>query len=390
LWLFSVLGFPIGFTNGVTTLLMPYLLRNAGVAVNQIAEISVIASLPFIWYFVWAPVVDTGLRRRTWLMLSALACGLAAGASVLSIRGPLPVLTALLFAMNAFSGLIQAANGPLLASVSEAARGKTGGSYNMGLWGAGSVGGGAAIWVANHAALAPLAGVVAAATIWPSLAALFVEETAAVQGTLGVQMTELLQKLRGVFGSCRTWLGLAFFLSPVGSAAVGSLISGLGPDYHASGTEVALISGIGGGLLNMAGSFLGGIVANRMSRMVAYSLSGFIAAASAIYLAVGPATPITYGVGYGGYAVAAGFAWAVYTALVLDVIGLRYASGAAWAVLNAAGNIPIAYMTWLDGAGYRRWGARGFMSVDAVANGVFAAILLVVAVAVRKRWRAHQ
>ena len=36
-------------------------------------------------------------------------------------------------------------------------------------------------------------------------------------------------------------------------------------------------------------------------------------------------------------------------------------------------------MTWLDGAGYKRGGARGLMGMDAAANGIFAVILLVVA-----------
>jgi hypothetical protein len=36
-------------------------------------------------------------------------------------------------------------------------------------------------------------------------------------------------------------------------------------------------------------------------------------------------------------------------------------------------------MTWIDGLGYKRWGATGLMATDAAANGVFGFLLLIVA-----------
>jgi membrane protein implicated in regulation of membrane protease activity len=77
----------------------------------------------------------------------------------------------------------------------------------------------------------------------------------------------------------------------------------------------------------------------------------------------------------------------VYTAIVLDIVGGRQrAAASGYAVLNSAGNLPIAYMTWFDGLAYRRGGVRGTMTMDAAANGVFSVLLLVVALLVRRRW----
>ena len=178
----------------------------------------------------------------------------------------------------------------------------------------------------------------------------------------------------------RTWLGLAFFLSPVGTAAVTNLISSVGPDYHASGNEVALITGVVGGLLSSLACFLGGIVADRMNRMTAYALAGVLTAIPAAWMALGPLSGLTYAVGYAGYSIATGFAYAVYTALLLDIIGKReHAAAFAYSALNASGNASISYMTWLDGIGYKHRGARGLMGMDAAANGIFAVILLLVA-----------
>jgi hypothetical protein len=120
---------------------------------------------------------------------------------------------------------------------------------------------------------------------------------------------------------------------------------------------------------------------------VAYALGGGLAAIFGAWLAFGPATAFTYAAGYFAYAIAAGFSYSVYTALVLDVIGRqRQAAAAAYSTLNASGNVPISYMTWLDGVGYKRWGARGLMATDAVANGVFAVVLLLVAWLAGHHW----
>ena len=55
-------------------------------------------------------------------------------------------------------------------------------------------------------------------------------------------------------------------------------------------------------------------------------------------------------------------------------------------MLNSAGNLPIAYMTWLDGMAYRKGGVRGTMTMDAAANGLFSVLLFVFAIAIRRRW----
>src|SRR5689334_5081365 len=100
--LFAVLVLPYAFTVSVTVLLMPYLLRKYGISVDQIAKVVVVANLPAIWSFLWSPLADVGLRRRSWIVFSALGAGVAGGAAILSIHGSQVLLTALLFLMNVF------------------------------------------------------------------------------------------------------------------------------------------------------------------------------------------------------------------------------------------------------------------------------------------------
>jgi len=386
-----VIVLPYGFTGTITSLLMPYLLRKYGMPVDQIAGVIAIAIVPTIWSFFWAPLADTGLRRRSWMIVSAACASAAMGAAILGIHGSPGILTALLFLGNAFTGLLSSACGALLTAMPETLRGRAAGWYQAGNIGAGTLGGGLAIGLADRASLPVVAATVVAAMLLPALAALLVREPPPVRHALGPQLAHMLSDLRDLLRSPRTWLGLLFFLSPVGTAAIGNLISGVGPDYHASGDEVALVTGVVGGLLSAAGCFIGGVVADRMSRMKAYALAGALAAVFGVWLALGPATPFTFAAAYSGYSLAAGFAYAVYTALLLDVVGKRqHAAAFAYSVLNASGNASIAYMVWLDGLGYKHWGVRGLMTTDALANGGFAVILVLVAVFAGHHWHQHR
>jgi PAT family beta-lactamase induction signal transducer AmpG len=298
------------------------------------------------------------------------------------------LLAALLFLSNAFGALLSSSCGALLTAMPEALRGRCGGWYQTGNIGGGTIGGGVVIWLADHTTLAILAMTIAIATVLPALSAFLIDEAAPVRRAIVPRIIGMFHDMRDVFSARRTWLGLVFFLSPVGSAAIGNLISGVGQDYRASGNEVAWVTGIAGGLLSAGGCFIGGILADRMSRMYAYALAGGLAAIFGIYLAVAPHTAFTYGAGYSAYSVASGIAYAVYTALLLDVVGRRtHAAASAYSTLNATGNLPILYMTWLDGVGYKHWGATGLMWTDAAANGGFAIILVMVAMFAGHHWQ---
>lgn len=355
--------------------------------VDEISGIVATSLFPAVWAFLWSPLADTGLRKRSWVLISALCAGVAAGVAILDVHGSAGILTMLLFLSNAFTGLLSSACGGLLTVMPESLRGRSAGWYQAGNVGGGTIGGGVVIWLADHASLAAVALTVAAAMILPALAALLIEEPPPVQRAIVPQLKGMGHDLRELLRSRRTWLGLVFFLSPVGTAAISNLISGVGQDYHASGNEVAVVTGFAGGLLAAFGCYIGGFVADKMNRMVAYALAGGFAAIFGAWLAFAPLTPFTYGAGYSGYSIAAGFAYAVYTALLLDVVGkTKHAAAFAYSTLNASGNASIMYMTRLDGLGSRYWGVRGLMATDAVANGGFMVILLLVAAYAGHHW----
>src|SRR5262250_1992112 len=70
-WLFGVLILPLAIYVGYFSTALPFVLSRAGVRVEQIAHIGSLLYVPPILMFLWTPVVDVKLRRRTWLMLGA-------------------------------------------------------------------------------------------------------------------------------------------------------------------------------------------------------------------------------------------------------------------------------------------------------------------------------
>jgi MFS transporter, PAT family, beta-lactamase induction signal transducer AmpG len=389
-WLFAPLAAPSGIASwGVTALLVPYLLRKHGVAVDRIAIVSATASIPTFCFFLWAPVVDIGLRRRTWILLIYGCAALCLALAIRGSSGSLTRLTIFLFASSVIESLGRSAVGAVMTTLSPDVRGRASGWHQVGNIGAGALGGGACVWLADRIGLPFLSAAVAALVFLPALAAFRLAEIPHPRMAASRLFPALARDIWKVLWSWRALVGMVFFCSPVGAGAVGNLISALGPDYRASNAVVAWVSGAGGSVMLGIGSLTGGFVCDRLNRLTVYALSGLIAAACGAYLALAPGTPFTFSAGYAGYALSTGLAFTAFSALVLDVLGHgRRAAATGSSLLTSVGNLPVSYMTWLDGVGYKHAGALGLMGVDALANGGGGLLLLLLAWFCASRWSA--
>ena len=380
-WLFGLLALPGGIAGwGVNALLLPYMLRKHGVAVDSIAAVLAIASLPNVWSFLTSPVIDLGFSRRTSVLLFVALTAFFGCAAIFCIDSSLTVMTGILFAGQATHAMIGSAAGALMSTAEPSIRGRAAGWYQAGNVGVGAVMGGALIWLSDRVPL-PLLALASFAMIFvPSLVVLFIPETPLPRLAPKLLFTAFFHDVWLVLSARRTWLGLVFFLSPVGAGGLTNLISSVGPDYHASGDLVALITGAGGGVLMGIGCVLGGWVCDRVHRKTCYAVFGMFVAASAAYLWLAPATAFTYASGYAAYSFATGLTFASLSALILEVLGRRQRGAATgYALLNSSGNFALLYMTWLDGLGYRYGGARGLMITEALLGGIGAIILLLIA-----------
>ena len=137
------------------------------------------------------------------------------------------------------------------------------------------------------------------------------------------------------------------------------------------------MNGLAGALLTAAGAMAATLVPARVRAAVAYLSAGLVNAATLAILGLGPLRPSTYFVGVTLYLFTIGACYALFTAVVLEFLGVSGKTGSSrYSIINSLGNVPVAYMILIDGKGYARWGARGLPATEAVLGAIGATILL--------------
>jgi MFS transporter, PAT family, beta-lactamase induction signal transducer AmpG len=77
-WHFGILNLSHGVVSGgVSGTLLAYMLRQQGVTPHHIANESSLLILPGSLFFLWSPITDFLLRRRTWLLISSTLASVA-------------------------------------------------------------------------------------------------------------------------------------------------------------------------------------------------------------------------------------------------------------------------------------------------------------------------
>ncbi|MFT3764591.1 MAG: MFS transporter [Minicystis sp.] len=175
-------------------------------------------------------------------------------------------------------------------------------------------------------------------------------------------------------------------LSPVGAGAAANLFSGgMHNAYHVSEHRVEIVTGVLGGLAGALGCLVGGWLADKMNRRLAYALSGALTGLCALALAFGPLTPEAFTYGTLAYQFTNGIGYAAFVAFVLEMIGHEGAVTTKYTLFVAAANWAISYTAVIDGWGYDRGGVRGLFLADAAATTVGIAVLVLMLLITRRR-----
>jgi len=177
--------------------------------------------------------------------------------------------------------------------------------------------------------------------------------------------------------------GLLVFM-PLGTAAASNLWSAVAGDWHANADTVALANGLLSGLITAAGCMVGGYLFDVMNRKVGYVLSGMTLAACAVAMGLAPRTPTSFVIFVSLYGFFAGWAFAAFTALALETIGTG-AAATKYNVLACLSNIPITYMTLVDGATRMHFGTAAMLYIEAAIAVLAAVFFASVALAMRRR-----
>jgi MFS family permease len=392
--LWAILTLPFGLTVGFATVAVPFVLRVRGIEMTLVATVSQAAQLPHVLKPFWAPLLDSGPRRRSWFFaaIAVTAACLAATAlvppSTTERLGPVSLLwvyTGLLFAAQAAVATSSSAVLALMArTVPEARRGAASGWQTAGNLAGTAMGGALVAWMLGHlparTTAISLAGICAAC----ALPAAFIDEVPPQRRSMAKLISSLLSEVWTALRAREGWTGILICLSPVGAGGLTNLFSALARDYAPDDASaerlVVVVTGLLGGVVNAAGALVGGYVADRMNRRLAYVLFGAVTAFGAVGMMLAPASTSAFTAGCLAYQLANGLCYAAFYAFVLDLVGVREGVTTQLALFAAAGNLATSYVTWLDGWSYdrakawlpgRAWAGRGGMlGMDAATTFV--------------------
>jgi PAT family beta-lactamase induction signal transducer AmpG len=372
---------------------LAYLLRNEGVDPARGASLVALLSLPHAIYFLWGPLTDFWMGRRTWLMAGAVA-----SASILLLAFHQPRLgsnfaVALLFLSACLGVLVAASCGGMMGTLhSEANRRRAGSFYQVGSLAVGGIAVFVLVSLAARLSLGALGWIVAAMIVFPSLIALAAPAQAPIsEQSAGETAARIWQEFKGTF---LRWEAIPYTLLvtfPMCSGAMIGLLPELARDYGVTGQQVAWINGLAGALLMAAGAAAASLIPVRVRAPIAYLLAGLVNAATLAILSLGPRRPAVYFTGTVLYLFTIGASYALFTGVSLEFLGRSGKSGSSrYAIINSLGNLPVAYVAYLDGRAYAHWGPRAMPAADAVVSAIGATLLLAHFVFSRRQYPEKQ
>jgi MFS transporter, PAT family, beta-lactamase induction signal transducer AmpG len=376
-WAMGLAIAPLGFYYGFISTAMPILLSAKGVSVDEISKISFRAFSPSFWAFLLCPILDVRFSKRTYAVVCAAIAAVCLGASTL-LTGNLTAFTIVLTVGCAATVIFGNAHQGWMPDVIEDEHySQVGGTSNIANLGAAGSFAALAVAVVRMTSAGTAAWVLGALVMAPTVMLFFIplpaKPTRGVADVFG-------NFFRDLYRVCRTkkcLLGLMCFLSPTACFALANLFSGLGRDFHASEWWVTALNGPLVAVVCSTGCLVGIWFCGRFPRRTVYVVTGFGGAAAALSMIWLPHTLMVFVGGVLVYNFFQGINYTAFSSFSFEIIGPgNPLAGTQIALLAAAANVPISYMTRVDGHFYGRHGLTGMFGVDAVSSIVVGSLLL--------------
>jgi MFS transporter, PAT family, beta-lactamase induction signal transducer AmpG len=380
-WVWAVLYFPLGLAIGFPSVALGYLGSRAGLAVSTVAAIVGMTFLAGGWKFLWAPVADYTLSRKTWYLIavSVTALGLVA-MTVTPIRpDTAPLLSALTLLTTVAATFIAFATEGLMAhNTPLATRGRAAGWFQSGNQFGQTAGGGIALWLIKHMPSPAAAGLVIAGILLACAIPLRrLEEPPRPPGTdsIGDRGRDALRELLSILRARAGRIALILAILPIGTGAAMFLFSAIAQEFNASADVVSSVLGLGGGVAIVAGCFAGGRLADRVPKPAAYAISCALGLIACIVMAMSPRTSAGYAGSTLFYTFTLGMVTGSFTGLVLAIIG-DTAAATKINLFFALNTLFSLGMLRVAGWAHDAWSTNGMLYTEALA-GVAALVLFV-------------
>jgi MFS transporter, PAT family, beta-lactamase induction signal transducer AmpG len=326
-WRWAVLYFPLGLAIGFPSVALGYLGSRAGLSVSVIAGIVGMTFVAGGWKFLWAPVADYTLSRKAWYVIAVSAASVGLIAMTVIPIGPdtAALLSALTLGTTVAATFIAFATEGLMAhNTPLAMRGRAAGWFQSGNQFGQTAGGGIALMLIKHAPSPWVAGLALAAILVAcALALVGLEEPPRVLGeaSIGARVHDAARELLSIVRARAGRIALILAILPIGTGAAMFLFSAIAQEFHASADVVSSVLGLGGGVAIVLGCFVGGRLADRAPKPLAYAISCALGLVACVVMAASPRTSAGYAASTLFYTFTLGMVTASFTGLVLAIIG---------------------------------------------------------------------
>jgi MFS family permease len=343
----------------------------------------------------WAPIVDTTLTRKIWYLiaLALTALGVVALSAMPVTPDGLRALYIVVMASQIGLTLMGMACESFIAlTVPEDEKGRASGWYNAGNFAGVGIGGWAALRLTSLMPEGWMVGaIIGSVMLLCGLPLIWVPSPKHDHPRrLGEALAGLGRDFVHLFTRSYTLTGLLIALTPVGAGAVQNMFNataarwGVDNSFHwdvfglpvVADDILGFVNALIGGLVSAGGALIGGWVADRMPRRLAYAMAGAFLALCSIGMALTPKIPAIFVAWLLIYSLFTGIAFACFSAFVLETIG-GGAVATKYNIFAGGANLAIAYTTHFDGVGLDRWGTNGMLFTDAALTAGGITLLLV-------------
>jgi MFS family permease len=233
---YGILYTAVGIPSGFVSVTLAYELRERGISVAAIAGLISLSGLPWTWKVLGGPMLDLSLTPRLWasLCVAAVAATLGLLGFTAATSGTALALVGGLSFMSGVATVLFAAsiNNIVGAVEPETERGAIGGYVQAGNLGGSGLGGGAGLWMAQHAGGLGLASaILAALCLACALPLLTIRAPAPARpDTLRVKTVQLWRQLWAMIRSRAGALALLLNLLPMALGASSNLWAAVAGD----------------------------------------------------------------------------------------------------------------------------------------------------------------
>ncbi len=378
---FFFLFLPAGISMGFVSVTLPYLLTQHGFSVSKTAGIVALGVSANLWRFLWGPIADLTLSLKKWYWIGVIATTvslLILCFTPFTLKGA-DFLTVIVFVSQIAATFVMLPLAGFMANrIPVEKKGQASGWYQAGNLGGVGLGGGAGLWLANHYSVG-LAGIVLCSM--SILFALIITRIEDVQHKKEKSISEAVSLMaKDIFSMVKIPAALFVIILiclPIGTGAASNLFSAIATDWKTDADTVALVTGILSGIISTVGCVLGGYIADRWGNWVAYFGSGSACALFTVIMAISPMAPYVYIVGVLAYSFGVGLLNAAFSSVLLYAVGTRNAS-TKYAMLASLGNLPVVYMTAVDGWAHDKFNSKYMLILEAALCMAFVIICIFV------------